>query len=89
MQRVCSTVLTLTDITSKHKMVPCNPNIFLTGDIVQIEVSFIAYQLEKARYNKPTPFRLHTILRSIARMDTSVRDVSQPRNIRIIDLTYL
>ncbi len=55
-------------------MEECLPNIFEPGDIVQLQVSFIAFKKSGQRGKKD--FVIRTILRSIALMDSSVRIVS-------------
>ncbi len=64
----------LTDYDRHTYMEECSPNAFEPGDVVQMQVSFIAFQKSGKRDEKT--FVIRTILRSIALMDSSVRIVS-------------
>lgn len=53
----------------------CSTIAFKAGDVVQTQVSFIAFQKGRAIKGKKT-FGVHTVLRSVALLDSSVRVVS-------------
>lgn len=56
------------------KIEPCSANIFRPGDVVQIQMSFLAFQLQGAKgaFKK---FGVRNVLRSVALIDSSVRKV--------------
>ncbi len=56
-------------------MLPCSTNAFRPGDVVQIQVSFLAFQVRPDE-GREKMFSVRTILRSVALIDTSVRIVS-------------
>ncbi len=55
-------------------MIECSPKLFEPGDVVQLQVSFIAFKQSGGRDKKK--FTIRTILRSIALMDSNVKIVS-------------
>ncbi len=55
-------------------MVSCSTNAYLPGDVVQIQMSFIAFQI-KSDVPGTRLFRLRRVLRSIALLNTGVREV--------------
>ncbi len=65
----------LTVYTRRDIMLPCSTNAFRPGDVVQIQVSFLAFQVRPDEGREKT-FSVRTILRSVALIDTSVRIVS-------------
>ncbi len=56
-------------------MMPCSINVYRPGDVVQIQVSFLAFQVQPEERGEKM-FGVCTILRSVALIDTSVRIVS-------------
>ncbi len=56
-------------------METCSANTFRPGDVVQIQVSFVAFQLRSPGTRMKT-YGVRTVLRSVALIDTSVRKVS-------------
>lgn len=61
-------------IQSEFKVCKCSPSIFLEGDIVQLQIAFVAFPLTTKGREKR--FRIGRILRSVMLIDTELREVS-------------
>lgn len=57
-------------------MTPCSANAFRPGDVVQIQMSFVAFQVKPRPGSTSKTFAMFTVLRSVALLDSSVRKVS-------------
>ncbi len=55
-------------------MEECSPNVFGDGDVVQLQVSFVAFKKSSTR--DKIIFTIRISVRSIALMDSSVKIVS-------------